>query len=466
MSSLNKWNGLAGLSGLVGLKRPRGLRVLLLSCGLLLSSMAWGQIESSIVVRTHPPLQEAEEKLKAASCNSNAISMRLEWARPNQWGGMEPLRNEMFYIHLVVGINENSCFGQNAPFRGSFFIILPTGLELVPKAQPECFWNDFPMNMPWKKADGNSNCPQFPIKYLTSEAAIEVSFNQAPWTNPKDNGVLPGFAALVRVPVIASSPLIGAPLTVNFKGFLGEQAIVLEHAFEPPISVGSTMWEDKEFKVDTIGHNAANIKFLLYNWRKDGNISATLKDKQGNFIHEKVKIWSDLSLLLGIPGQKINDILLLPEQFSYVNFRGLQPETDYALQMHFTTRDATYNSEWFTFRTTPVPRFGVNVDIRGNVQNHVEISPQAQDYALGTEVTLTAHPAPGWELESWSVNRKLLTPSNPLKLTVEENLYVVPNFVETRKEGGCSQLPQNPSWGSVAALLGLALFFWRKKANT
>jgi hypothetical protein len=135
----------------------------------------------------------------------------------------------------------------------------------------------------------------------------------------------------------------------------------------------------------------------------------------------------------------------------------------------------------FPFKTTAVPLFGLTLQTPDATQGKVEVSPSKtefpQGYPLGTEIALKATPGSGWRLEHWLVNGKRMEPTNPLRIVVEENLEVHPYFVLDRthsagnnpniasQSGGCSQLPQKPSWESLAALFALALFFLRKHAS-
>jgi len=275
---------------------------------------------------------------------------------------------------------------------------------------------------------------------------------------------------MVRVPVIANQqkPLINARLKADFKGRLGTTLKTIESAFNIPISIGNIMWDNDAFEIKELKHDSAKIKFTLYNWREDGSISVSVMDNKGTYHLQNFQISSDLRWALQNSEKKIGDTLVVTELASLGD---LQPETNYRMQMHFKTQGRTYDSAWYEFRAAPLPRYEVKLHIANFTQGNVEISPKEKSYPLGSKITLTAHPEPGRKLASWVVNHKNMGNQNPLELTVEGDMEVIPNFVIEQepqlddKKGGCSQGPQASSWKSMAALLLLAFFFRRKWAK-
>jgi len=461
------------------LRRRSNLGVLLLSCGLLWSFVAWGLPWN--VSQGPQPIYFPD-----TYGNARAGSLQLEWARPNDAEGPEPRFNEVFHIHLIMMNHVHS--SNKLALSGKIELELPAGLELAKNSETECWGRDYDDNentWVYENENGRPVCSVHPLgtafQNKEKKDVIPVHFDRAPWAGrmPKN------FAAMVRVPVIARKPLVDAPLkavfTGEWKGAEG-QPIQGAHTIHTFLSVRGVEWD--LFQVHEIGHEEAKIRFTLYNWRKNGKLSISVVDEHGNHPSDgHGKPYNDYEFpgdLRQIVGDKyrIQDILFVGEVFV---FPRLQPETHYRLQARFTpfSDDGRLivvdrvDSEWFHFRTTALPQFEVTLPPANPTQGRVDISPEAKAYPLGTEVTLTAHPASGWELEAWFVNNERRAPENPLRLTVDKNLNVVPSFIvernrtggnnpDTSSSGGCSQGPQKPSWGSLVLLGMLALGFLRK----
>jgi len=463
--NLNKWNKL---------KKQSGLNVLLLSCGLLWSFLAWGQ--EGGITWNDPPLAEPYTLwFDGPDGNARAGAIRLEWAtQVATTARREPWLGEPFYLHLRMEHHANSGAQK---LLGFFDIRLPEGLEVAQGEAVECLEKSDATENRWACIGGWGKCRCPESSFSENGRKIEVYINDVvPWVG----GVPPKMDVMVRVPVIArKKPLLNDDnLKTNFYLKVDFEAnwkspgrtIRKEPAFHVPITVGGIVWDDDELQVQSTSHDSVQLGFLLYNWRNKGSVFFTLKDEHGASVYDKI----DFRQVLGGPEETMKNRLYLK---SHLGVAGLVPETNYRMQVHFRPDGVAeaVNSAWVDFRTTALPLFEVRLHAPESGQGSVDISPKETHYPLGTKIELTARPAAGWVLEHWFVNKERVVSENSLRLTVDKDLDILPSFVLSRnapnggnpnvtpKSGGCSQWPQNPSWTSLAALCMLALFFMRKK---
>jgi len=394
--------------------------------------------------------------MDASLCNptvTKAGYAQLQWS----WSSTQnfPSINEVFYIEVELAVNSIACSGSIS--NGQFEIGLPTGLELATGRDPIC------LSGLWNSTPASSSCPS--VLTVDKPGTIRVNL-----------GVQSNHFVMVRVPVIAQKPVLNATLKVNFKDstgvFRAEKAI----SWTPTITVGGMFW-DVDLQKITTDHHSVKIPYVFYNWCQDGSGSFSLRDAQGNYPYSNYLLWSNFDALRA-SGKKIEELYAIPP--NELNISGLQPDTTYFLQMRFLPSGilTIVNSEEVQFQTTPLPRYRLTLHAPNATQGSAKVSPAQGEYPLGTEITLTATPGTGWRLDSWTVNQTYVAPTNPLRLTVESNLEVFANFVIEREDshntnnpnvtkegGGCSQGPQNASWGMGVAALLLAFLARKRKPS-
>ena len=422
----------------------------MLGCGLLWSTIAWGFADEVV----HP--------FNIADCSGTVRDgmgfVRLHWAsiQPQQ-GTFEPKLEEPFYVQLQLRVDSRVCPRGST---GKYELELPEGMEVANTHKPQCLAGNFG-STPTQPV----TCR--PLEPLSSnpDRAWRISFFD---DLPGGWGVEKGKSAMVRVPVVLRKPLANATLKIKFLD--GE--VFPDVQFNIPLTVGRVFWDLQAFeKEHSIGHDSAKIPVRLYNWRHEGVVSATLFDKTRNTAFPEETLLSRISTVVQNP----NTTLHLPVTWSNDE---LQPETHYCLKMKFFTTGASatpYESNELCFHTNPLPVYTFTFHPPNSAHGSVDISPLQKEYLHGTEITLTATPRPGWHLASWTVNQEHREPHNPLRLRIDKNLEVLPNFSlelapykvghnpnVAPQSGGCSQGPHKPSGGSLVVLGLLALLLGRR----
>ncbi len=84
------------------------------------------------------------------------------------------------------------------------------------------------------------------------------------------------------------------------------------------------------------------------------------------------------------------------------------------------------NSNFTISATFTAAQYNLSISQVGN--GSVAKSPDKPTYSYGEKVTLTATPASGWAFTGWSGD--VISPTNPLELTIEGNTALVANFMQ------------------------------------